>query len=375
MLSIILPTRDRHEELTLTLGALARLDPRQLALLGGAELLVVDNNSQRMPVLPDRLANGIACRLIVRVKNEGAAARNVAAREARGEWLLMLDDDSAPTDAGFVDMLLRAAPDVAAIGAEILLPGGAHESGGLPEVFIGCGVLIRRDAFLRAGGYDPAFEYYAEEYDLCARLISTGWRIEHDRRFKVEHRKVAGGRDMGRILARLVRNNGWVDQRYAPERSREEHLARTIGRYRLIAQKERATEGFDEGLRELRATLHDQPRREMSQDAFDRFTGLHAAHETLEPLLAEHRVSRAMVIGEGKNDWAVRRAIENCGVRLVRSEREAECLVIGTLSPGPLTDTLVAKRTKHTLPILAPWRWADERSAIAVAGQAQRIAC
>ncbi|HVZ93028.1 MAG TPA: glycosyltransferase [Phycisphaerales bacterium] len=366
MISFILPTRDRPEHLTLTLSALAMLDAGALARVGGAELIVVDNASKHPPVLPDKLANGIAARVIFRPTNEGAAARNHAAKTANGDWLIMLDDDSAPIDAGFVDALLAADDSIAAIGAEILLRDGAHEAGGLPEVIIGCGAAIRRGPYLVAGGYDPAFGYYAEEYDLCARLLLAGLRVVHDRRFRVVHRKTADGRDMNLILRRLVRNNGWVEQRYAPERIREDILARTVGRYRLIAEREQATAGFEEGLRELRQTLHDQPRREMSDDVYDRFIGFTAARDRLETELKRTHATRAITIDDGKNAWVVKRAIEECGVQLGRHLRDlgtSGALVVGTLSPGPLTDAALRRAGVAGPPVISPWWWHAEAAA------------
>src|SRR5262245_59516113 len=186
----------------------------------------------------------------------------------------MLDDDSFPTDVGHIQMLHEIPDDVAAVGGEIVLPDGRHEAGGLPEVFIGCGVAIRRHAFLDVGGYDVSFDYYAEEYDLCAKLMLGGWRIAHDRRFQVRHEKVAAGRDMNRILHRLVRINGWVAQRYSPEDCRVAELHEVISRYARIAVSESATHGFAQGAAELFPSLSKQPRQPMSQSLFDRFTGL-----------------------------------------------------------------------------------------------------
>lgn len=355
MLSFIIPTRDRPERLALTLTQLARLDPAALRAAGGAEAIIVDNASAHVPVPPAALQSAMPTRVIPLGRNEAAASRNAAARQARGEWLIMLDDDSHPLDAGLVTALAEAPSDVAAIGAEILLPSGAHEAGGLPEVFIGCGVALRREDFIRAGGYDPAFGYYAEEYDLAARFLAMGRRIIHDPRFRVLHHKSAEGRNMNTILRRLVRNNGWVEQRYAPEPLREEMLARTIGRYRLIAEKERALAGFEEGRRELIATLAEQPRRELDRDAYDRFTGFESARHALAEGL--HGVRNAAIIDEGKNGWIVRRAAEECGIQVVRRAEEAEALLIGTLSPGPIADAL-ARHANEPRPVVAPWRWA-----------------
>ena len=271
---------------------------RRTSGLAGGEVVVVDNDSEERAIAPAELENGWRVRVERLGENMGAAARNVGAEMARGEWVVMLDDDSYAVDGGVVDVVCGAGGDVGAVGAEIFLGDGRRESGGLPEVVIGCGVAVRRGVFLELGGYDAAFNYYAEEYDLCARLIRAGWRIEHDARFRVVHEKVSTGRDMGVILGRLVRNNGWVAQRYAPEAERARELEEVITRYRRIAEKEGSIGGYERGLRELTATIDAQERREMTRGEWDRFTGLAHAREWLGERL--EGVDRAAVIDEGE---------------------------------------------------------------------------
>ncbi|HHN77629.1 MAG TPA: glycosyltransferase, partial [Phycisphaerales bacterium] len=254
MLAFIIPTRDRHEELKRTLDAIGRL---RLKGEDEAEVVVADNASKTVPTVPDRLANGVPVRLMRRGSNEGAAARTAGALfvDASRGWLVMLDDDSAPVETGgpsLVELLEAQGDDVGAVSADIHLPAqGRRESGGLPEVPVGCGVAYRRDAYLHAGGYDPLFNYYAEEYDLAAKLLLAGWRVAFEPRWRVDHRKVDTGRDMNLILERLVRNNGWVMARYAPSDVRGEMIDGVIDRYRRIAEKENATEGFRRGLVQL----------------------------------------------------------------------------------------------------------------------------
>ena len=138
--------------------------------------------------LPGVLANGTVCRVIRLDHNAGAAARNVAVEASSPEtdWIVMLDDDSHPVEsvepfAATVDRLRERPDSVAAVMADIHLPAlGRRESGGLPEVFIGCGVAIRRGAFLAVGGYDASFGYYVEEYDLAARFLQRGWSVAFD---------------------------------------------------------------------------------------------------------------------------------------------------------------------------------------------------
>jgi GT2 family glycosyltransferase len=341
MLSVIIPTHNRPEELARTLREIGALDAAELSRVG-AEVIVVDNASTAPAICPPALTRGLPVSVIRLEENLAAAARNIAAADARGQWLLMLDDDSHPLDAGFLRAIADAPPDVGAIGAEIILPDGAHESGGLPEVFIGCGALIRREAFLAAEGYDPTFHFYAEEYDLAAKLLLGGFRITHDARFRVLHRKVIAGRDMNVIIARLIRNNAWVEQRYAPTNRRAALIAATIQRYRGIGEKENALEGCDIGVGELADTLSSQPRREMSPELYDRFTGLAAARDHLRADFAMRHPKSVALTCRGKNDWAVAQAIRDLDVPIIDEAARADARIIATLSPGPILDAMSA---------------------------------
>ena len=359
MLAFIMPTRDRQEDLSRTLDALGRLR------LGAneAEVVVADNASRQRPVAPERLANGMRVTMLRRGSNEGAAARTAGALlvDASRKWLVMLDDDSAPVETGgqtLIEMLESQPADVGAVMADIHLPHqNKRESGGLPEVPVGCGVAYRREAYLHAGGYDPLFNYYVEEYDLAAKLLLAGWRVVFEPRWRVEHRKVDAGRDMNLILERLVRNNGWVMARYAPSAVRGEMIAEVIDRYGLIAEKERAVEGYKRGLVQLQRTLNNQPRDEMDGATWDRFTGLAAAREAVTHALADKPFKTASIVVPGKNEWAVRRALSEQGVEIHDGVASpADVLVVGTMSPGPMLDAgAMLKPLGHR--VVLPWMW------------------
>lgn len=378
MLSYILPTRNRHDRLRRTLAALGALDATAHEAIGGGEVIVIDNASTP-PIqaldLPTSLPNGLPLRILTLDENKGAAARNDGAHLAKGAggWLLMLDDDSHPLDANHIEMLLEAPHDVAAIGAEVFLPDGSRERGGLPEVIVGCGAAIRRDAFMQVGGYDPAFEYYAEEYDLCAKLLLAGWRITHDRRFQVLHKKTSAGRDFGAIVHRLTRNNAWVMQRYAPESIREDEIAHIIQRYAAIAVKEKAACGFARGMSELAATLANQPRTPMSADLFDRFTGAAAVRHTLRACGIQAG-TRVALIECGKNENVIRRLLAAFDIAVVNDEADAEALMIGTLSPGPMLDAAQRRRNSRK-PALMPWHLAADQADVSAVHPEMTYAC
>ena len=351
MISYIIPTRDRHEDLARTLGRIDALGDH--AAIGGAEVIVADNASA-VPVRPPaRLESGVGVRVLRLDRNHGAAARNKAAAMADRacRWLVMLDDDSHPLDGGLCGALLDAAPAAGAVQAEIMLSDGTHEAGGLPEVFIGCGVAIRREVFCKLGGYDASFDYYVEEYDLAARMLRAGYRVDYDRRFRVEHRKVGTGRDFGRILHRLVRNNAWVAQRYAPDEQRLGEIQETLTRYAQIAWREGVSGAYLRGVADLAFTLARQGREPLSACVYDRLTGLAHARAALAAANCCAPLGRCAMVSTGKNGWAVARALEELGASVVRDPAQAQTLVIGTLSPGPMLDALALHAGAD-----APWR-------------------
>lgn len=352
VISYVLPTRNRESVLARTMQALADLPAH------AAEVIVLDNASTQPVIVPKTLANGLGVRSARLSRNLGAAARNLGVEmsDSGSEWIVMLDDDSHPLHIGHVEVLRQQPADVLAVAADIRLPAigqsPRRESGGLPEVFTGCGAAIRRGAFLECGGYDASFGFYAEEYDLCARLIRTGGRVGSDLRFEVLHEKTAANRDLNAIVRRLVRNNSWVMARYAPDGERAKELWRTLVRYGGIARKEQAFRGYARGLADLSWTLWRQPRRELSRMQWERFIGLSACREHLQAAFAIRPFSAAAIVAPGKNAHVIAAVLEELGVRLVDEDR-AEVHVVGTLSPGPMLDAIDC-RTGSTQ-VLAPW--------------------
>jgi GT2 family glycosyltransferase len=364
--SLIIPTHNRHDELRATLARVAALDADALERAGGAEIIVADNRSTPRVKLPTQLENGVRVSCVHLDHNRGAAARNDAAALARGRWLVMLDDDSAPTDAGFLAALADAANDVAAIGADIWLPPSSsdglprRESGGLPEVPVGCGVAYRRSAYLSAGGYDAGFVFYGEEYDLAARLIAGGHRIVHDHRFRVLHRKAATNRDFASIVGRLVRNNTAVWQRYAPDQCLSAFIDRELRRLATIADREGVRDALEQSVHRLDEHLAIQPRTPLSVPHFERLIGLAAARDGLRSAHRELPIECALLAlppgPPGKHAQEIERALGEIGVRCVRTERDMRqagptsashapqapsgrtVIIPATLAPGPMLD-------------------------------------
>jgi GT2 family glycosyltransferase len=134
---------------------------------------------------------------VVRLReNRGAVARNVGVREAATPYVAFADDDSwwAPGALRAAADLLDAHPQVAVVQARILvgpqeredsfmavLRDSPLEQGTLPGPrllgFVACGAVVRRTAFLDAGGFDPAVPFPGEEEVLTLRLAALGRAI------------------------------------------------------------------------------------------------------------------------------------------------------------------------------------------------------
>lgn len=131
---------------------------------------------------------------VVRLReNRGAVARTVGVREAATPYVAFADDDSwwAPGALRAAADLLDAHPQVAVVQARILvgpeeredsfmavLRDSPLEQGPLPGPrllgFVACGAVVRRTAFLDAGGFDPAVPFPGEEEVLTLRLAALG---------------------------------------------------------------------------------------------------------------------------------------------------------------------------------------------------------
>jgi glycosyltransferase involved in cell wall biosynthesis len=84
--SVVIPTRERHQQLERALRSVANLDYRNF------ETIVVDNSPGDESVR--RIAQGCGARLIVEPRRGVSFARNRGALESRGEIVAYLDDDA-----------------------------------------------------------------------------------------------------------------------------------------------------------------------------------------------------------------------------------------------------------------------------------------
>jgi N-acetylglucosaminyl-diphospho-decaprenol L-rhamnosyltransferase len=167
------------------------------------EAIIIVNGADDDSMADLDLADG-RFRVMRLPKNAGfAAANNLAAREANGRWLALLNPDAVPQPSWLANLLAATErwPRAASFGSTqlnledpSLLDGVGdvwHAAGlawrarvGWPasavptegEIFGPCAAaaLYRRDIFLAAGGFDERYFCYCEDIDLAYRLRLAG---------------------------------------------------------------------------------------------------------------------------------------------------------------------------------------------------------
>ncbi|MFP5507441.1 MAG: glycosyltransferase [Gammaproteobacteria bacterium] len=212
LVSIVIPTRDRLDLLQTCLNSVV-----EKTAYPNYEILIVDNQSREARTL-DYLARLPAADPRIRVLSypqafNFAAINNLAARAARGDYLLLLNNDTVVVQANWIERMLAHAlhSDVGAVGVRLVTPDqriqhagivlgmgtpgvAEHVHVGLPmsapgyagraqvaqelsAVSAAC-MLVRKRLFIELGGMDEQrFGTAYGDIDLCLRIREHGERI------------------------------------------------------------------------------------------------------------------------------------------------------------------------------------------------------
>ena len=206
---ISIATRNRWADVEKTLSMIAGRPE-----LGGCPVVVVDDGSARPA--PAGLAQrhpGVEFR--ASAQSLGASAqRTRIAQLMKTDFILQLDDDSYPVEGSVAEAVsfMEARPELAALALNVAMGGAAsplidrNEAPYEVDLFIGCGVLFRRELFLSLGGYFSALGYYFEEHHFCAHAFREGRPIYIFPSLVVRHEKSLHARSTARIAYYKGRN-------------------------------------------------------------------------------------------------------------------------------------------------------------------------
>lgn len=248
----VIMTRDRWADLVSSL-------PRQRP-----PVILVDNaSSDGTPVLAGHVPG---VRVIPLIENLGAPARNRGVAAATTPYVAFADDDSwwAPGALELAADLFDRNPRLGLVAARVLVgeeerldPVCAEmaasplppDGPGVPVLgFVACGAIVRREAFLEVGGFDPVVHFPGEEERLALDLAAAGWQLVYDDRIVAHHRpSVTRSPRLARrsleernaLLTALMRRPWRVVARRAVAMARGDAGAR-LGLLRAVARAPRA---------------------------------------------------------------------------------------------------------------------------------------
>ncbi|HMP61216.1 MAG TPA: glycosyltransferase family 2 protein [Gemmatales bacterium] len=205
LVSIVIPTKDQPQRLAACLRSI-----RQRTAYQPFEIVVVDNGSTTLEARWLLLHCGAEQVLRLPGPFNHSRLNNVAARAARGELLLLLNDDVEVLDPDWLTAMVEQAvrPEVGAVGAWLFYPDGltqhagivtglglgavnlssAYSRDGLDRGMVrlirnvsavtGACLLTRRELFLRLSGLDEiGLPTSFNDVDYCMRLRREGLRL------------------------------------------------------------------------------------------------------------------------------------------------------------------------------------------------------
>ncbi|SDJ25486.1 glycosyltransferase family 2 protein [Nonomuraea jiangxiensis] len=193
-MSVVVATRDRRADL-------ARSLPRH----EGPVILVDNGSTDGTPEFVRRSFPDVT--VVTAGRNLGAPARNLGVELATTPYVAFADDDSwwAPGALRRAAEVLDAHPRLAVLAARMLVgpeerldpictamataPLGTAPTLPGPAIlgFLACGAVVRREAFLAAGGFDEVVFFQGEEERLALDLAAAGWGLAYVEEIVAHH--------------------------------------------------------------------------------------------------------------------------------------------------------------------------------------------
>ncbi|MFO0892958.1 MAG: glycosyltransferase [Isosphaeraceae bacterium] len=219
--TIVVITRNRVSELRRTLAHLSRLQ-------GRPPIILVDNASTDGTV--DAVAREFPrVRIEPQLTNLGAAGRSVGVAAAETRYVAFCDDDTwwEPGSLEMAARLFDQHPRLAVITGRILigpeeredpiceqlerspLPRESDLPGSPLLGFLAGASVVRRSAYLEAGGFESRFAIGGEEELLALDLASRGWALQYVPSLVVHHYP-SPRREAHERRAHLLRNALWA---------------------------------------------------------------------------------------------------------------------------------------------------------------------
>src|SRR5438045_5395973 len=211
--SSMITTRNRAGELRRTIQMLGRLDPSPDEILITADGCTDDTAEFVSSALPN-------AKLIVNQPAIGSvASRDRMMREARGDLVLALDDDSYPEQTDCIARVIpffKQRPKLAVLHfpqrtdeyPETLAQtdfGSEH----LTRSFANSGAALRRGTYLQLAGFESRFFHMYEEPDYGLQCVAAGYDVLFSPVITIRHHYSGKARDETQPHHRHALNELW----------------------------------------------------------------------------------------------------------------------------------------------------------------------
>lgn len=219
--SFVIASRNRRDELTDVVTRLLDTTP--------CPIVVVDNHSDDGSAdAIRRIATHAGDRVVLLGlgSNLGAVARNVGVAACRTPYVAFCDDDSwwAPEAPARAAEIFDRYPSTAVLAARTEVWPQRREDplvaqladsalGHRPDLpgpsilgFLACSAMVRKTAFLAAGGFSPILHFRGEEQLLAMDLATHGWDLCYCRELTAIHQPSAQRPSTAAQDARSLRN-------------------------------------------------------------------------------------------------------------------------------------------------------------------------
>ena len=209
----MITTKNRAGDLRRTCRVLQQLNPSPVEVLITADGCIDDT----VKVARGEVAG---VRLFVNELGQGSvASRDRMIREARGDLVLALDDDSYPEQLDCIRRivpLFEQQPNLAVLHfpqrtdeyPETLAQtdfGWQH----LTRSFANSGAVLRRSTYLQLPGFESRFFHMYEEPDYALQCVAAGYDVLFSPVITIRHHYSGQARDEMRVHHRHARNELW----------------------------------------------------------------------------------------------------------------------------------------------------------------------
>jgi GT2 family glycosyltransferase len=212
-ISVMITTRNRAADLRSTCRVLRQADPAPLEILITADACTDETVAMLKAEMPN-------AKMIVNGRGKGSvASRDRMMREARGDLVLALDDDSYPEQLDCIARFVRIFEDRPQV-AVLHFPQRTDE---YPETlaqtdfgpehltrsFANSGAVLRRSPYLQLPGFESRFYHMYEEPDYALQCVAAGYEVLFSPVVTIRHHYSGQARDEVRIHHRHARNEFW----------------------------------------------------------------------------------------------------------------------------------------------------------------------